>query len=382
MRSSLLLGALAGAVAAQQAAWQQCGGTGYSGAKTCVSGYTCVVVNEWYHQCQPGSSNPGNPGGGDPGTPNPGNPGGGNGKFTFFGTNQAGAEFGDKIFPGRWGTEYIFPDTSTIDSLISQGYNTFRICFSMERLVETKMTNAFHPAYLRNLTAVVNHVTSKGSYAVLDPHNYGRYYGNIITDTSAFRTFWVNLAGQFKSNSKVIFDTNNEYNTMSQDLVLQLNQAAINGIRASGATSQYIFIEGNQWSGAHSWVATNDNMKALTDPNNKIVYEMHQYLDSDSSGTSEACVSGQIGAQRLEGATAWLRANKKVGVIGEYAGGANDNCRTAVKGMLDHMKANSDVWMGALWWAAGPWWGTYMYNLEPPSGTGYQYYNSLLKTYI
>ncbi|KAL8378017.1 hypothetical protein RB595_008622 [Gaeumannomyces hyphopodioides] len=380
MRSSLVLGALAGAVAAQQAAWQQCGGTNYNGVKTCVSGYTCVVVNEWYHQCQPGTSNPGNPGGGDPGTP--GNPGGGNGKFTFFGTNQAGAEFGDKIFPGRWGTEYIFPDTSTIDNLISQGYNTFRICFSMERLVETQMTNAFHAAYLRNLTAVVNHVTSKGSYAVLDPHNYGRYYGNIITDTSAFRTFWVNLAGQFKSNSKVVFDTNNEYNTMSQDLVLQLNQAAINGIRASGATSQYIFVEGNQWSGAWSWNVTNDNMKALTDPNNKLVYEMHQYLDSDSSGTSEACVSSQIGVQRVVGATAWLRANNKVGIIGEFAGGANDNCRAAVKGMLDHMKANSDVWLGALWWAAGPWWGTYMYNMEPPSGTGYQYYNTLLKTYV
>lgn len=380
MRSSLVFGALTGAVAAQQAAWQQCGGNNYNGVKTCVSGYTCVVVNEWYHQCQPGTSNPGNPGGGDPGTP--GNPGGGNGKFTFFGTNQAGAEFGDKIFPGRWGTEYIFPDTSTIDNLISQGYNTFRICFSMERLVETQMTNAFHAAYLRNLTAVVNHVTSKGSYAVLDPHNYGRYYGNIITDTSAFRTFWVNLAGQFKSNSKVVFDTNNEYNTMSQDLVLQLNQAAINGIRASGATSQYIFVEGNQWSGAWSWNVTNDNMKALTDPSNKLVYEMHQYLDSDSSGTSEACVSSQIGVQRVVGATAWLRANNKVGIIGEFAGGANDNCRAAVKGMLDHMKQNSDVWLGALWWAAGPWWGTYMYNMEPPSGTGYQYYNSLLKTYI
>lgn len=169
---------------------------------------------------------------------------------------------------------------------------------------------------------------------------------------------------------------------MSQDLVLQLNQAAINGIRASGATSQYIFVEGNQWSGAWSWNVTNDNMKALTDPSDKLVYEMHQYLDSDSSGTSEACVSTQIGVQRVMGATAWLRKNGKVGIIGEYAGGPNDNCRAAVKGMLDHLKQNSDVWLGALWWAAGPWWHTYMYSLEPPSGPGYQYYNSLLKTYI
>lgn len=134
MRSSLVFGALAGAAVAQQSAWQQCGGNGHSGPTTCVSGYTCVVINEWYHQCQPGSSNPGNPGGGNPGggdpgegNPGGGNPGGGNGKFTFFGTNQAGAEFGDKIFPGRWGTEYIFPDTSTIDVSVAMGNLALRV---------------------------------------------------------------------------------------------------------------------------------------------------------------------------------------------------------------------------------------------------------------
>ncbi|KAG8812237.1 hypothetical protein FRC18_003040 [Serendipita sp. 400] len=26
------------------------------------------------------------------------------------------------------------------------------------------------------------------------------------------------------------------------------------------------------------------------------------------------------------------------------------------------------VFIGASWWAAGPWWGTYFTSLEPPSG--------------
>lgn len=63
----------------------------------------------------------------------------------------------------------------------------------------------------------------------------------------------------------------NEYHDMDQDLVLQLNQAAIDGIRAAGATSQYIFVEGNSWSGAWTWATINDNMKDLTDPQDKIV---------------------------------------------------------------------------------------------------------------
>ena len=45
---------------------------------------------------------------------------------------------------------------------------------------------------------------------------------------------------------------------------------------------------------------------------------MHQYLDSDGSGTSSTCVSSTIGSERLEAATAWLRSNGKVGLVGEY----------------------------------------------------------------
>lgn len=35
------------------AAYGQCGGTGYTGSTTCVSGYTCVYSSQWYSQCIP-----------------------------------------------------------------------------------------------------------------------------------------------------------------------------------------------------------------------------------------------------------------------------------------------------------------------------------------
>ncbi|RDB24093.1 Endo-1,4-beta-xylanase 6 [Hypsizygus marmoreus] len=37
------------------AVWGQCGGRDYTGSKVCDAGSQCVVVNEWYHQCQPGT---------------------------------------------------------------------------------------------------------------------------------------------------------------------------------------------------------------------------------------------------------------------------------------------------------------------------------------
>ena len=168
---------------------------------------------------------------------------------------------------------------------------------------------------------------------------------------------------------------------MEQDLVLQLNQAAIDGIRATGATNT-IFVEGNQWSGAWSWVDTNDNMKALTDPEDKLIYEMHQYLDSDSSGTDPQCVSETIGVERVETATQWLRDNNKTGIIGEFAGASNAVCQAAVTGLLDHLAENTDVWHGALWWAAGPWWADYMYSLEPGTGAAFEGMLPTLEPYL
>ena len=169
---------------------------------------------------------------------------------------------------------------------------------------------------------------------------------------------------------------------MEQSLVLSLNQAAIDGIRAAGATTQYIFVEGNSYSGAWKWADTNDNLSQLTDPQDKIVYEMHQYLDSDGSGTSEACASSTIGKERLQTATQWLKTNNKKGFLGEFAGGVNEQCEQAVEGLLSYMSDNSDVWMGAEWWSAGPWWGSYMYSMEPTDGTAYSTYLPILKKYF
>lgn len=241
-----------------------------------------------------------------------------------------------------------------------------------------------------NLTRDVEYITSLGANAMIVPHNYGRFYSSIITDSSAFSTFWANVAKVYANNSKVIFDTNNEYHDMSGKLVAELNQAAIDGIRSAGAVSQYITVEGNAYSGAWTWTTQADavdgltnaeTMGNLTDPSDKIIYEMHQYLDSDGSGTSETCVSSTIGSERLVAATEWLRANNKVGMTGEFAGAVNNVCEEAVADMLMYIAENSDVWNGALWWGAGPWWGDYMFSVEPADGVAFDTYVPILAGY-
>lgn len=118
MKSSVLAGALATGVMAQNGPWQQCGGANFQGSSTCVSGYSCIYVNDWYSQCQPGAASPTtmvtSATQSVPTSTTSSSPGTGSGKFRWFGSNQSGAEFGKGIFPGRWGTEFIFPDNGAV----------------------------------------------------------------------------------------------------------------------------------------------------------------------------------------------------------------------------------------------------------------------------
>ncbi|KAL1621104.1 hypothetical protein SLS56_009309 [Neofusicoccum ribis] len=54
--AALALAAVVPSVYAQGAAYAQCGGSNWSGATTCVSGYACSKVNDYYSQCLPGSA--------------------------------------------------------------------------------------------------------------------------------------------------------------------------------------------------------------------------------------------------------------------------------------------------------------------------------------
>ncbi|PSK34883.1 hypothetical protein B9Z65_1466 [Elsinoe australis] len=300
-------------------------------------------------------------------------------KLQFWGVNESGAEFGQTNLPGVYNKDYTWYDLNSIDTLIARGMNTFRLNLQLERMAQGKLDAPLDKAYLGNLTAQVKHITDKGATALISPHNYGRYNNAIITNPAAFKTFWANLAKPFASNTRVVFDTDNEFHDMDQNLVVKLNQAAIDGIRSAGATSQYITPEGNAYTGAWTWTTAKDAttgltnaqaMGALTDPSNKLIYQMHQYLDSDGSGTSTTCVNSTIFVNRLQAATTWLRTNKKKGLIGEFAGGNNADCVSALKGGLEFITKNTDVWTGALWWAAGPWWGNYIFSIEPNAGNG------------
>src|SRR5437899_243424 len=115
-------------------------------------------------------------------------------------------------------------------------------------------------------------------------------------------------------------------------------------------------------------------MLNIVDPAHNYAYDVHQYLDDDGSGTS-ATISGNdptLGVQRLTAFTNWLRQNNRRGFLGEFAV-ANSTIgpdpsqigdETLIN-MLEYLGDNNDVWLGWTWWSGGPWWGNYMFNLDP-----------------
>ncbi|KAF3920505.1 Endoglucanase [Dactylellina cionopaga] len=425
MKSDLvLLAALAGLAqraAAQSQGYGQCGGVQWTGPKNCISGWTCTYSNPYYSQCLPG----GNGGGGGGGTVTvtvtttttttnwvystvtdyqtdtvtetvTENGGGGpcttNGPqpscdstrtFDLFGVNEAGAEFGDAI-PGTLGTDFTWPTFDSVQYFLDKGFNAIRIPIKLERAAPNGLKNpaTYDQGYLSGLYQILSYITSSGGKAIIDIHNFGRYNGDILTDVEGFGNFWQALSQWTNFNENVIFDLMNEYHDMDNGLIFQLNQAGLSAIRSNQGVNNLILVEGNAWSGAWHWADQNDMLKYLTDTKNNMAFEMHQYLDSDGSGTSDQCESETIGAERVQTATQWCEDNGVKCFLGEFGAGDNDVCTAAVSGLLCALK-NSDAWIGATWWAAGPWWPSdYFQSIEPPNGLAVDTYVPLLSSFL
>ncbi|CAE6457739.1 unnamed protein product [Rhizoctonia solani] len=326
-------------------------------------------------------------------------------KILYAGVNESGGEFGvwsndatpGTGLPGRFGVDYAFINKSTVDIFVKNDkINTFRVAFLLERMCPLSygLGAKFNETYFGHFKEAIDYITiAKGAYAILDPHNYMRYNnpsqqpmtGSIIGDssdikaatTAQFQAFWNQLAGRFKTNEKVIFGIMNEPHDMPTSLVLNNNQAAVNGIRAAGA-KQLILAPGNDWTGGHSWTgyanASSEYMYKLIDPLKNLAIEVHEYLDVDYSGGHAECT--QPGPSNLAALTAWLKKYGLKAIVGETGGGQNANCYAQLKEFFGYLAAN-DEYIGWTGWAAGPLWGNFRSccgddsgNLEPGTMAG------------
>ena len=214
----------------------------------------------------------------------------------FRGINLSGAEFG--ALGGKVDHDYTWPSTQTLDYFAGKGFNTIRLPFRWERL-QPKLMGELDGAELQRLMETIELIRARGMRTILDPHNYARYNELVIgskeVPAEAFADFWAKLARYYANDDEVVFGLMNEPSRMPVTQWLEAANAATKAIREKARASNLILVPGTAWTGAHSWMTPVDGepngvvMKGFKDPADNFIFEFHQYLDDDFSGTKGNC---------------------------------------------------------------------------------------------
>lgn len=293
------------------------------------------------------------------------------GAVCFRGVNLSGAEFGGR--DGVVDQQYTYPSDKIVGYFRSKRMNTVRLPFLWERL-QPALGQPLAEAELGRVKNAVAMMRKAGMQVILDPHNYATYndeqIGSRIVSVEDFADFWKRLATAFANEDGVSFGLMNEPHDMPARNWLPSANAAIAAIRQAGAKN-LILVPGTNWTGAHSWEASNAAvMLGVTDPGNNYAFEVHQYLDSDFSGTHPACTRADDAVAALKSMTTWLRDNDKRGFLGEFGGSGEAECLTGLAGMVAVVNDAKDVWTGWTYWVAGDWWPASEINNITPTKDG------------
>lgn len=193
----------------------------------------------------------------------------------------------------------------------------------------------------------------------------GRTYvalGTAAYPISAFADYWAKIAARYAGNPKVMLGLMNEPASITAATMGTAAQAAITAIRAVSFTGYITVCGGGSFANAGAFVSSGAlaAFLALTDPLNKLIAEVHAYVDSSGAGSSPNPGAAGSGARSLVSCTDNARVNGIKMLLGEYGMSTVAGLITEAGAQIDHISANTDVWVG---WAM---WGESPYSIRPP----------------
>ncbi len=293
----------------------------------------------------------------------------------LVGVNFASGVFDPGTVPGIYNKGYTFADESYYKRHAELGFKLVRLGFLWER-IQPKLGTELNAAELGRIKQSLDHAQKYGIKVILDMHNYYRYYGKVINSPEVpraeFAETWRKIAVELSRHPALYgYGLMNEpYNT-GNNMWPQTAQAAGQAIRKIDP-NKWIMIAGDRYSSAFHWQKYNTqliNDPWMRDPKNNLVYEAHQYLDKDYSGTYRdraETFAPMLGVERVKPWVEWLKQNKLRGYLGEH--GIPDFSPSAVvatDNLLAYLNANC---IPSSYWAAGPRWGENIMALDVTSG--------------
>ncbi|KAF2449084.1 glycoside hydrolase family 5 protein [Karstenula rhodostoma CBS 690.94] len=415
-RYSLVYSAFAAtAAAAQGSAYAQCGGNGWTGATSCVSGFHCQTQNEWFAQCVPGgapsaaqatpavktsavakpsmvaattlltvkrpSSTPTSsatikkPATTSQAVVVAAAPTPISGQTQYAGINIAGFDFGCST-DGSCGGAYVDPGANGIAQMkhfaTDDKLNAFRLPIGWQHLTNNQLGGSIDATVGAAFDNLVQGCLATGALCIIDLHNYGRWNGAIVgqggpTDAQ-FADVWSKLATKYSSEKNIAFGLMNEPHDLTMTTWATSVQAAVTAIRKAGATSQYILVPGTDYTSAGSFVQNSGpallSVKDADGTTSKLIFDVHRYLDADNSGTNAECVNDHVQDSFVPLAS-WLRTNGRKAILSEVGGGDTASCQQDVCAAIASLNENSDVYLGYVGWSAGAFDTSYVLSLTP-----------------
>jgi endoglucanase len=338
----------------------------------------------------------------------------------FSGVNLSGFEF--STMPNA----SVIPNLSEADKntdlsdltetahFLNEGANTVRlpIRWAYIKPEGPESTTPFDTSYFDSLyIPALETITLHGYYAIIDLHSYMHYStvgnqvagcggpdgycpdGTLNTSINDYVSTWSQIWQQIKKQpnvkaDKLFFDVVNEPSTKTgetltpkQAFVMQV--AVIKQLQQEGFPG-YFMVEGVSWTGLHSWedsgnaqqfTRANFEKAGITDLS-KIIINVHQYLDSDYSGTHDNCLqdlntTGPNGFN-LNAFVQYLQDNKLKAMVTEFGVGRDQNsCSQPFNDFLTYLNGNAYTpekgygFLGWTAWSTGHGWGDYNLRIQP-----------------
>ncbi len=297
------------------------------------------------------------------------------------GDNESGLEFPHATNQCNW----YSPDPSFA---IQTGHaKIIRLPYLAECAVPTAL-GTLNTSYMSLVKTSITRATSSNVVVVLDMHDYGYVHGTDITTSAGEQDFldvhnkvinWLEANLTQQQLSLLVVGLMNEPHAQSDALYQPVFQAAINELRSDGFTGK-ITYPGTGYSGAHNLSVNSTFMSGVTDPETpyNLLAEVHQYFDSDYSGTHDVPIaSSTLGQQTLSGAEQWSARTGIPLILDETgdpqpvnsdgtiptsfpAGAWTQSDQYFRQFMID--AANSGQFYAIVAWGGGQYWGGYMFN--------------------
>jgi endoglucanase len=315
------------------------------------------------------------------------------GAASRLGVSLAGPEFGTQragfsnLSPGTVDRDYTYNKESTYTYFCKQGLKLLRIPVRWERL-QPKLGQELDEAQMKLLQTAIGWTRQHGGSAIIDVHNYGRYYlkrpsgvreciidevieGSVRVSREHFADLWGRLAKAFKDEAAVVaYGLMNEPHDMGASSWKAISQGSVDAIRQHDKR-KLILVAGDDWSSAPRFVRANGPRAWVKDPADNVAYEAHCYFDRDGSGKYKLSYQDELradsglasrGVERLIPFVGWCRVNQVRGFLGEFGCPADP---AWLKVLAEFLKALGRAEMAGCWWAAGEWWKDYPLSLQP-----------------